>query len=149
MKSEPSEYSIDDLEMDGRTHWDGIRNYQARNYMRDEMQIGDLVLFYHSVVRPPGVVGLAEVVSEPYPDHTAWDPDSKYFDPDSTPEDPRWFMVDVAFVRKFPRKVTIDEIRAHPELGDMVLLHRPRLSVQPVTEKEFEIIVALAESSDG
>ncbi|HLU52789.1 MAG TPA: EVE domain-containing protein [Acidimicrobiia bacterium] len=149
MKSEPDDYSIDDLAADGRTHWDGVRNYQARNYMRDEMRVGDMVLFYHSVVRPPGVVGLAEVVTEAYPDHTAWDPDSKYYDPKSSPEDPRWFMVDVAFVEKFARMVTIDEIRSHPELSEMVLLHRPRLSVQPVTDQEFEIVVALAREADG
>jgi Uncharacterized conserved protein len=149
MKSEPGDYSIDDLAKDGRTHWDGVRNYQARNFMRDEMQVGDPVLFYHSAVKPPGVVGLAEVVSEPYPDHTAWDPDSKYYDPESTPDDPRWFMVDIGFVEKFPRMVSLDEIKSHPELSEMVLVRRSRLSVQPVTEREFEIIVSLAEGTDG
>jgi predicted RNA-binding protein with PUA-like domain len=149
MKSEPGDYSIDDLAKDGRTHWDGVRNYQARNFMRDEMQVGDPVLFYHSAVKPPGVVGLAEVVSEPYPDHTAWDPDSKYYDPESTPDDPRWFMVDIGFVKKFPRMVSLDEIKSHPELSEMVLVRRSRLSVQPVTEREFEIIVSLAEGTDG
>lgn len=145
MKSEPNDYSIDDLERDGTTHWDGVRNYQARNLMRDQMSVGDAVLFYHSQLRPPGVVGLAEVVRDAYPDHTAWDPDSKYFDPKSSPEDPRWFMVDIAFVRKFDRMVTIDEMRERPELEDMVLLKRSRLSVQPVTPQEFEVIVAMAE----
>lgn len=148
MKSEPNDYSIDDLERDGTTHWDGVRNYQARNLMRDQMSVGDAVLFYHSQLRPPGVVGLAEVVRDAYPDHTAWDPDSKYFDPKSSPEDPRWFMVDIAFVRKFNRMVTIDEMRERPELEDMVLLKRSRLSVQPVTPQEFEVIVAMAEGRE-
>lgn len=147
MKSEPDAYSIDDLATDRTTHWDGVRNYQARNLMRDEMKVGDKVLFYHSAIRPPGVVGLAEVVKEAYPDHTAWDPDSKYFDPKSTPDDPRWFMVDVAFVDKFDRMVTLDEIRQHEELSDMVLVKRSRLSVQPVTPEEYEIIVALGKNS--
>jgi len=148
MKSEPNDYSIDDLERDGTTHWDGVRNYQARNLMRDQMSVGDAVLFYHSQLRPPGVVGLAEVVRDAYPDHTAWDPDSKYFDPKSSPEDPRWFMVDIAFVRKFDRMVTIDEMRERPELEDMVVLKRSRLSVQPVTPQEFEVIVAMAEGRE-
>lgn len=145
MKTEPDAYSIDDLAADGKTHWDGVRNYQARNLMRDEMEVGDQVLFYHSQLRPPGVVGLAEVVSAAYPDHTAWDQDSKYFDPKSTPEEPRWFMVDVAFVRKFPRMVSINELRGHDRLQDMVLLKRSRLSVQPVTQEQFEFVVELAD----
>ena len=145
MKSEPDAYSIDDLESDGTTHWDGVRNYQARNLMRDEMKVGDKVLYYHSRLRPPGVVGLAEVVKESYPDHTSWDPDSHYFDPKSTPEEPRWFMVDIAFVRKFDRMVSIDELKEFPELKDMVLLNRSRLSVQPVTPEEYDFIVALAD----
>lgn len=145
MKSEPDAYSIDDLEEDGSTHWDGVRNYQARNLMRDEMRVGDKVLYYHSRLRPPGVVGLAEVVKEAYPDHTSWDPDSNYFDPKSTPEEPRWFMVDIAFVRKFDRMVSIDELKEYPELKDMVLLNRSRLSVQPVTPEEYGFIVALAD----
>lgn len=145
MKSEPDAYSIDDLESDGTTHWDGVRNYQARNLMRDEMEVGDKVLYYHSRLRPPGVVGLAEVVKESYPDHTSWDPDSHYFDPKSTPEEPRWFMVDIAFVRKFDRMVSIDELKEYPELKEMVLLNRSRLSVQPVTPEEYEFIVSLAD----
>jgi predicted RNA-binding protein with PUA-like domain len=147
MKSEPDAYSIDDLESDGTTHWDGVRNYQARNLMRDEMEVGDKVLYYHSRLRPPGVVGLAEVVKEAYPDHTSWDSDSNYFDPKSTPEEPRWFMVDIAFVRKLDRMVSIDELKEYPELKDMVLLNRSRLSVQPVTPEEYEFIVALADRS--
>lgn len=145
MKSEPDAYSIDDLAADGITHWDGVRNYQARNLMRDGMEVGDKVLYYHSRLRPPGVVGLAEVVKEAYPDHTSWNPASRYFDPRSTPEEPRWFMVDIAFVRKFPRLVTIDELREYPELSAMVLLNRSRLSVQPVTPEEYDFVVTLAE----
>jgi predicted RNA-binding protein with PUA-like domain len=144
MKSEPDAYSIDDLAADGHTHWDGVRSYQARNLMRDEMEIGDRVLFYHSQLKPPGVIGLAEVVKEAYPDHTSWDPDSHYFDPKSSPEAPRWFMVDIGFVEKFDRLVSIDEMREYPELQDMVLLKRSRLSVQPVTEGEYGFIVDLA-----
>lgn len=144
MKSEPDAYSIDDLEADGTTHWDGVRNYQARNYMRDGMAVGDQVLFYHSRMTPPGVVGRAEVVREAYPDHTAFDQDSKYFDPKSDPDAPRWMMVDVTFVEKFDRMVSIDELRLRPELEDMVLLNNSRLSVQPVEQDEFELVVALA-----
>lgn len=147
MKTEPYAYSIDDLEADGVTHWDGVRNYQARNLMRDQMEVGDQVLFYHSQLRPPGVVGLAEVVTEAYPDHTSWDPGSKYFDPKSTPDEPRWFMVDVAFVEKFDRMVSIDEMRERPELEGMVLLNRSRLSVQPVTPDEFAAVVEMARQS--
>lgn len=145
MKSEPDAYSIDDLAADGTTHWDGVRNYQARNLMRDEMKVGDRVLYYHSQLRPPGVVGVAEVVKEAYPDHTAWDPDSHYFDPKSTPEEPRWFMVDIRFVHKFPRMVSIDELKEYPELSDMVLLNRSRLSVQPVTPDQYDFVVGLAD----
>ena len=108
------------------------------------MEIGDRVLFYHSQLKPPGVIGLAEVVKEAYPDHTSWDPDSHYFDPKSSPEAPRWFMVDIGFVEKFDRLVSIDEMREYPELQDMVLLKRSRLSVQPVTEGEYGFIVDLA-----
>jgi predicted RNA-binding protein with PUA-like domain len=144
MKSEPGDYSIDDLERDGVEHWDGIRNYQARNLMRDEMEIGDRVLFYHSNAKPPGVVGIAEVASGPYPDHTQFDPDAKYYDPKSDPEDPRWIMVDVRFIEKLPRMVSLPELKQYPELSNMVLLNRSRLSVQPVTREEFEFIVARA-----
>lgn len=144
IKSEPDAYSIDDLERDGTEHWDGIRNYQARNLMRDEMAIGDRVLFYHSNSKPPGVVGLCEVASGPYPDHTQFDPESNYHDPKSDPDDPRWIMVDMRFVEKFPRKVGLPELREYPELADMVLLNRSRLSIQPVSDAEFEFIVDLA-----
>jgi predicted RNA-binding protein with PUA-like domain len=144
MKSEPGDYSIDDLEADGTTHWDGVRNYQARNLMRDEMAVGDRILFYHSNAKPPGVVGLAEVARTAYPDHTQFDPEDKHFDPKSDPDDPRWIMVDVKFVEKLPREVGLPELKEYPELEDMVLLNRSRLSVQPVTKEQFEFIVARA-----
>lgn len=145
MKSEPDVYSIDDLEADGKTHWDGVRNYQARNFMRDDMKKGDLVLYYHSNANPPGVVGVAEIVKEGYPDHTARDPDSHYYDEKATEEDPRWFMVDIRFVEKLPRMVPLSEIKDEPGLQDMVLVNRSRLSVQPVEEDEFEHVLAMAE----
>ncbi len=144
VKSEPDAYSIDDLARDGTEHWDGVRNYQARNLMRDEMDVGDLVLFYHSNAKPPGVAGLAEVASEAYPDHTSWDPESAYFDPKSSPDEPRWFMVDLRYVETFPTFVPLERIKAAPELAEMVLVNRSRLSVQPVRPAEFEFIVDLA-----
>ena len=147
MKTEPGSYSIEDLERDGSTHWDGVRNYQARNSMM-AMAIGDRVLFYHSAAKPPAVVGLAEVVRECYPDFTAWDPTSHYHDPASTPDNPRWFMVDIAFLARLPRIVGLDEIKQDPELAGMPLVTRSRLSVQPVSEAEFERIVDLAHQPD-
>ena len=144
MKSEPDEYSIDDLARDGTTYWDGVRNYQARNLMRDDMQVGDRVLFYHSNAKPPGVVGIAEVAKEAYPDHTQFDPDDKHFDPKSGPDDPRWMMVDIAFVEKLPRMVGLPELREYAELSEMVLLNRSRLSVQPVSKEQYDFIVARA-----
>lgn len=140
MKSEPYVYSIDDLERDGRTHWDGVRNYEARNLMRDDMRVGDEVLYYHSNVRPPAVAGIARVVRESYPDFTARDPDGKYHDPKATDEDPRWFMVDVEFVETFDEPVPLAALKELPELEEMVLLNRRRLSVQPVEPDEFEIV---------
>ncbi|MFO7892727.1 MAG: EVE domain-containing protein [Longimicrobiales bacterium] len=145
MKSEPDVYSIDDLEADGETMWDGVRNYQARNFMRDDMEEGDRVLFYHSNASPPGVVGVAEVVKEGYPDPTARDPDSDYYDEKATEEDPRWYMVDIAFVRKLPRMVTLHEMKDEAALEDMVVTGRSRLSVQPVEEEHFEHVLAMAE----
>lgn len=146
MKSEPDVYGYDDLERDGRTPWDGIRNYQARNFMRDEMRIGDRVLFYHSNTQPPGVVGLAEVVSEPYPDPTQFDPDSSYHDPKATPEKPRWILVDVAPKRRLARLVTLAEMKDDPALAELPLVRRGnRLSVMPVGEREAERILTLAE----
>jgi predicted RNA-binding protein with PUA-like domain len=147
IKSEPDAYSIDDLIKDGKTPWDGIRNYQARNLMRDEMEIGDLALFYHSNAKPPGVVGIAKVVSEIYPDITAWDPKSKYFYKRSTPEKPVWELRDFAFVEKFPRLVSLAELREHEELANMLLLKKGmRLSIQPVAKSCFDYISTLARS---
>ena len=141
LKSEPTTYSIDNLKHLKQDHWEGVRNYQARNFMRDEMKVGDLVLFYHSNATPPGVVGVAKVCREAHPDFTAWDPESKYFDPKASPGNPRWMMVDVEFVEKFPRLISLEELRGCTELKEMVLLQKgSRLSVQPATKKEFEYI---------
>ena len=144
MKSEPDAYSIDDLERDGREHWDGIRNYQARNMMRDDMRIGDDIFFYHSSCKEPGIVGLARVASEPYPDPTQFDPESKYYDPKSPKDDPRWILVDVEFVRKLSRPIKLAELRAQPELEEMILLHRGnRLSIMPVSDPHWKHILSL------
>ncbi|HWV39740.1 MAG TPA: EVE domain-containing protein [Vulgatibacter sp.] len=144
LKSEPSTYSIEDLERDGRTTWEGVRNYQARNFLR-EMKVGDRVLFYHSSTEPPAVAGLARVVREAYPDPFAFDPASKYHDPGSRPEDPRWFTVDVGFVERFDELVPLSVLRADPALEGMELLRRgSRLSVQPVTERQYDRVVQLA-----
>lgn len=143
MKSEEDVYSIDDLRRDGTTPWDEIRSYEARNHMRDRMRVGDPVLFYHSNADPPGVAGVARVASEPCPDPTQFDPQSRYFDEKATKDEPRWWLVDVEFVERFPRAVPLAEIRGHPDLREMVLLKRARLSVQPVEEREFEIILEL------
>jgi predicted RNA-binding protein with PUA-like domain len=144
MKSEPDVFSIDDLERKGESDWDGVRNYQARNFMRDEMRTGDRVLFYHSNARPPGVAGIAEVSRESHPDHTAWDPDSPYHDPGSSRERPRWFMVSVCFVEKFPAVVPLDTLKTVPALTGMKVIQRGmRLSVQPVTAEEFQTVVRL------
>ena len=146
MKTEPDVYSIDDLAVDGQAEWEGVRNYQARNFMRDTMKLNDRVLFYHSNSKPSGVVGLARVAKEGYPDFHAWDPKSKYFDEKSTPDAPRWFMVDLKFERKFKRIVGLPELREVPELADMPLLNRSRLSVQPCSKAEFELICQLAKT---
>lgn len=144
MKSEPDVFGIEQLRAKGVSPWDGVRNYMARNHMLD-MRVGDRVLFHHSSADPSGIAGLAEIVREAYPDHTAWDPASPYHDPKSTPEKPRWMMVDVRFVRAFPRLLPMDELRRVPELSGMVLFANSRLSVQPVTPEEFAVIEALAE----
>ena len=143
MKSEPSECSIDDLAAaPARTvPWVGVRNYQARNFMRDAMRIGDGVLFYHSSCAEPGIAGLAEVASMPYPDDTQFDPGSKYHDPKSTPENPRWMLVDVRAVEK-TRLISLAELRSYPELADMQILKRGnRLSITPVTPAEWQCIM--------
>ena len=147
IKSEPNAFSIEDLAKspDRTTHWDGVRNYQARNYMR-AMNVGDQVLFYHSNAEPPAVVGLAEVVRKAYPDHTAFDRKDKHYDPKSTPERPIWDMVDVRFMRAFRRPVPLDQLRTIPGLKRMELLRKgSRLSVQPVRPDEWKLIVNLAQ----
>ena len=148
MKTEPNTYSIDDLEREGRTQWEGVRNYQARNLMR-EMQLGDRVLFYHSSANPPGVVGEARVVREAYPDHFAQQPDSPYFDEKASADDPRWYMVDVEFVRKLPGFVSLETLKGAPGLEDMIVTQRSRLSVQPVTRDEFYIVCALGDGASA
>ena len=146
MKTEPDAFSIDDLEHAGTEPWDGIRNYQARNFMRDEMSIGDKIYIYHSRAKPMGIVGEARVASEAYPDPTQFDPGEKYHDSKSDPENPRWILVDVAFERKYKRTLTLSELREVPELGDMQLLRKgQRLSIQPVTESEWQVIQQLAD----
>ena len=141
IKSEPDAYSIDDLKKEGSGCWDGVRNYQARNFMRDSMQIGDKVLFYHSNAKPPGVAGIAEVNSKPYPDHTALDPDSPYFSKKSTEENPIWMMVDMKFIKKFPKFISLEAIRSIPGCEDMLLLKKgQRLSIQPITKQNFNAI---------
>ncbi len=143
-KSEPSTYSIDDLcaAPEQTDHWDGVRNHQARNMMRDEMSKGDRVLFYHSSANPTAVVGTARVTRTGYPDHTAWDPDSKYFDPKSRQDAPVWFMVDIRLEEKFSVPLTLAELRTLPQLQAMVLLRKGmRISVQPVTPAEFRAVL--------
>lgn len=145
MKSEPETFSIEDLAQRPQQteHWDGVRNYQARNMMRDQMRKGDLVFFYHSNCQPPGIAGIAEVVREAYPDFTAFDPESQYYDPKSTREKPRWFMVDVRFKEKFKRLISLDELRQYPELANMRLLQKGnRLSVMEVSKAEWEFILS-------
>ncbi|MBM4358352.1 MAG: EVE domain-containing protein [Deltaproteobacteria bacterium] len=145
VKSEPSVYAIDALEQDGRTAWTGVRNYQARNFMRDDMKVGDLVLFYHSSTEPPGVAGLAKVVSDPYPDPLQFDAKSEYFDPASTVAEPRWQLVDLGFVERFPRPVTLTALKGEPSLAGMLVLQKgQRLSVQPVDAGHFGKVLAMA-----
>jgi len=147
MKSEPEESSIDHLRArpGRREPWDGVRNYQARNMMRDEMRKGDRILFYHSNCELPGIAGIAKVVSAAYPDPTAFDPEDKHYDPKSDPDHPRWFLVDVGFVRKLSRTISLAELREHAQqLGDFPLLRRGnRLSVMPVTKQQWDYILAL------
>ncbi|HEV3049533.1 MAG TPA: EVE domain-containing protein [Longimicrobium sp.] len=143
MKSEPGVYSIHDLRRDGRTGWEGVRNYQARNFLRDDAQPGDRVLFYHSNADPPGVAGLARIARAGYPDPTARDPASDYFDPKAGDDDPRWYTVDVEFVEAFAAVVSLDTLRATPGLEKMLVINKSRLSVQPVTDPEYEIVVRL------
>lgn len=137
MKSEPDVYSIDDLKKDGSTCWEGVRNYKARNNMQ-AMKKGDEVLFYHSNQNPPGIVGIARVCKAAYPDHFAFDKKHKYFDAKSDPDDPRWYMVDIEFVKKLPEMVSLHDVKDDKKLQDMELVRYMRLSVQSVKKDEFE-----------
>lgn len=146
MKSEPAAFGIDDLAAlpDQTDHWEGVRNYQARNMLRDQMRRGDRVFFYHSNTAQPGIVGIAEVVREGYPDPTALDPQSKYYDPKSDPQNPRWYRVDIRLVRRLRRTITLAELKKYPQLEDFPLLRRGnRLSVMPVTREQWEFILGL------
>jgi predicted RNA-binding protein with PUA-like domain len=154
IKSEPDAFSIDDLKARGDSGepWDGVRNYQARNMMRDEMRVGDPILFYHSNCAVPGIVGLAEVSSGAYPDATAFDPEAKYHDPKSDPENPRWYLVEVRYVRHLKRTVSLTELKDHADgpLADMPLVRRGnRLSVMPVTRAQWDFILGLERNAAG
>jgi len=144
MKSEPDAFSIDDLKRKKQEAWDGVRNYQARNYMRDGMRVGDKVFFYHSNCAEPGIVGIATVATDAYPDPSQFDPKSKYFDPGSSRDNPRWLLVDVKFARKLKRTITLKELQADAALDGMVLVRKgSRLSVQPVEAEQWEHILGL------
>jgi predicted RNA-binding protein with PUA-like domain len=147
IKSEPDAFSIDDLKNapGKKEHWDGIRNYQARNFMRDGMAIGDLAFFYHSNCKPPGIVGICEIVSGAYPDHTAFDALGKYFDPKSDPENPRWLMVDVKYRRKTKRMIDLAEIKEHADRmeGFPLIRRGNRLSIMPVSKEHWDYILSL------
>ena len=146
MKSEPDAYGIDDLKRDKVEHWDGIRNYQVRNMMRDLMQKGDMAFFYHSNCKPPGIAGTMEIVKTAYPDFTAFDPDSKYFDPKSNPDSPRWLMVDVKFKKKFKQFISLDDLKAASSLKNMLILRKGnRLSITEISKKEWDAINKLAD----
>lgn len=144
MKTEPDSFRIDDLAGKPKKteHWDGVRNYQARNMMRDEMKKGDLIFFYHSNCKEPGIVGIAKVVKEGYPDFTAFETKNNYYDPKSDPAKPRWYMVDVQLVRKLKRNISLQELKNYKSLADMPLLQRGnRLSVMPVSKKHWDFIL--------
>jgi len=144
MKSEPDVYGIDDLKRFKVDHWDGIRNYQARNFMRDGMKKGDRAFFYHSNCEEPGIVGIMEIAREAYPDHTQFDPEDKHFDPKSDPDNPRWLMVDVKFVRRLKRTITLQELKSYKTLADMQLVQKgSRLSIMPVTKRQWDFILKL------
>lgn len=145
MKSEPDVYSIDDLKREGRAEWDGVRNYQARNFMRDEMKKGDLVLYYHSNAKPSGVAGVAKVSREAYPDPTQFDPESEYYDSKATEEEPRWWLVDVQFVERFPEVLPLQDLKDDEKLAGMKVVQKgQRLSVQPVEEKHVRHVLKKA-----
>lgn len=144
MKSEPEAFSIDDLKRVKIEGWDGVRNYQARNMMRDEMKKGDMVLFYHSNCTPPGIAGTMEVAKEAYPDITAQNPKSKYYDPKATTDNPRWVQVDVKFKEKFPDIIPLEQLRENPKLKNMRILAKGnRLSITPVTKNEWDAILKM------
>ena len=147
VKSEPSDYSFSDLlsETNQTAEWDGVRNYQARNILKSEMKIGDKVLYYHSNSNPSQIVGTAVVVKEGYPDFTAWDPKSKHYDPKSTPENPKWFMVDLKAEKLLKKPIPLQEIKNNKDLNEMILVKNSRLSVQPVTEKEWVEILSMTD----
>jgi predicted RNA-binding protein with PUA-like domain len=148
MKCEPAAYTIDDLARDGRTSWEGVRNYQARNFMRDQMQEGDGVLFYASNAEPSGVTGLASIVRAAYPDHFALKKGHKYFDAAGSAESPVWYMVDIGFVERFPAIVPLETLKTTPGLEKMMVIQKgSRLSVQPVTPEEYAIVVTLGHST--
>jgi len=147
MKSEPDVFGIDDLKKVKKEPWDGVRNYQARNYMRDEMKKGDLVLFYHSNSKPAGIAGLMEISKESHPDPTCWNKKSKYYDPKSTKENPRWFMVEVKYKKKFKEIISLETIKNTKALSTMKIVQKGnRLSITPVTEKEFNYVLELAKT---
>ena len=144
MKSEPDVFSIQDLRKKGKSGWDGVRNYQARNYMRDQMRLGDLIFFYHSNAEPPGIAGIAKVSKESHPDPTQFEKKSEYYDPKSTKEMPIWFMVEVEFEREFPL-ISLERLKANSQLKDLPLIQKgTRLSVMPVTEKQWKIIIGMS-----
>jgi predicted RNA-binding protein with PUA-like domain len=146
MKSEPSCFSIKDLQNEPKktTCWDGVRNYQARNFMRNDMKVGDKIFFYHSNCQFPGIAGIAQVVREAYADHTAWDKTSEHPDPASTPENPRWFMVDIQFLKQFPAVITLERLKQSQELKEMPLLRKGnRLSILPVKAAEWDFILSM------
>ena len=144
MKSEPNEYSIDDLKADKVEPWDGIRNYQVRNMFRDDMRVGDNAFFYHSSCKVPAVVGTMKIASKPYPDPTQFDPASNHYDAKSDPDNPRWLLVDVKFVRKLNRPITLSELKAHPALSEFKLVKRGnRLSVFSVSEDHWNLVLGL------
>lgn len=144
-KTEPGCFSFDDLKNRPQMteHWDGVRNFQARNFLRDSIKAGDLVLFYHSSTPQPAIVGIAEIVREGYPDFTARDPDGEHFDPKASPENPVWFMVDVRYQQSLPKEVTLEALKNNPLLTAMPLVNRSRLSIQPVTVEQWRIIMAM------
>ena len=145
MKSEPHVYSFEDLVKDKTTHWDGVRNYQARNFMRDKMKIGDYVLFYHSNHKPPHIAGIARICKEGYPDFTAFDSENKYFDASSSPENPRWIMVDIEAIKALTSIVPLLDLKENPALDEMLVVQRgQRLSVQPVEKKHFDEVLRMS-----